>query len=166
MVMLLTVLAFAAPSLGRFFRGRSLVSESQRLLSLTRYGQSRAAAEGVPMVLWIDAQASRYGLEQAAGYSDTADARAVEFQAADGLRLEPYLSPTATRMPSAVLGASSLAGRGGLPTLRFEPDGSVAEGSPESVRILQDGSEAAWVSRTPNRLAYEIQTNPPVAWAR
>src|SRR6266850_4075427 len=62
---LLTILtSLAAPSLSRFFRGRALDSEARQLLSLTHAGQSRAVADGFPMLLWIDAPQRAYGLQE------------------------------------------------------------------------------------------------------
>src|SRR6266566_7071347 len=67
LILVMTVLAIAvsitAPALANFFRGRTLDSEARRFLSLTRHGQSRAVAEGVPMELWLDAVNQTYGLE-------------------------------------------------------------------------------------------------------
>ena len=63
LALLSVVIAVQAPTLARFFRGRNLDAEAQRFLALTRYGQNRAVAEGVPMVLWMDAEAGQYGLE-------------------------------------------------------------------------------------------------------
>ena len=54
-----------------FFRGRNLDNEARRFLSLTRYGQSRAIAEGVPVELWINPRQARYGLEALSGYTET-----------------------------------------------------------------------------------------------
>ena len=56
---------FVAASLGSFFRGRALNFEARRLLSLTHYGHTRAVSEGVPVVLWISAKDSTYGLTEA-----------------------------------------------------------------------------------------------------
>ena len=50
--LLTAVIAIAAPTLSRFFQGRYVDTEAQRVLELTRYATSRAVAEGVPMVLW------------------------------------------------------------------------------------------------------------------
>src|SRR5215208_532805 len=47
--LLLIVAGISYPTLKNFFRGRALDSEARRFLSLTRYAQSRAAAEGLPM---------------------------------------------------------------------------------------------------------------------
>ena len=55
MALLTMVISLTAPSLSRFFRGRTLDSEARRLLALTRSGQSRAVSEGMPMDLWVDA---------------------------------------------------------------------------------------------------------------
>ena len=87
MALLLIVIGVALPSLKRFFHGRNLDSEARRFLSLTRYGQSRAVSEGVPMVLWIDTRRGAYGLQQQAGYTD-GDSNAVRFALAEELRVE------------------------------------------------------------------------------
>src|SRR5205814_9483068 len=87
MAMLLIVLGVAFPSLKGFFRGRNLDSEARRFLSLTRYGQSRAVSEGVPMVLWIDPRRGAYGLQQQAGYTD-ADSNEVRFALSEEIRVE------------------------------------------------------------------------------
>ena len=62
MVLLAVVIAISAPSLSRFFRSRSLDSEAQRFMALTRHAQSRAVSEGVPMVLWLETKQRTYGL--------------------------------------------------------------------------------------------------------
>src|SRR5437667_3469223 len=51
MALLVIVMAVSAPALSNFFRGRTLDSEARCFMSLTRYGQSRAVSEGIPMVL-------------------------------------------------------------------------------------------------------------------
>ncbi|MCX6930914.1 MAG: prepilin-type N-terminal cleavage/methylation domain-containing protein, partial [Verrucomicrobia bacterium] len=53
MALLTIVISLTAPSLSKFFRGRTLDSEARRLLALTRSGQSRAVSEGMPMDLWV-----------------------------------------------------------------------------------------------------------------
>ena len=54
MVLLGIAAALVVPHMSSFFRGRVLNSEARRLLALTLYGQSRAVAEGVPVLLWIN----------------------------------------------------------------------------------------------------------------
>ena len=76
MTLLVVVVSVAAPSLAGFFRGRAVEAEARRMLSLTRLGQSRAASEGVPMVLWVDTTEKKYGLEEDSSFTDN-DTRAV-----------------------------------------------------------------------------------------
>src|SRR5882672_515047 len=78
MALLSIVLAVSAPALSGFFNGRTIDSEARRLVSLTRYGQSRAVSEGVPTILWIDARKNTYGLRTQTGYTDN-DTNTVQF---------------------------------------------------------------------------------------
>src|SRR6266581_7233742 len=87
MALLLIVIGVALPSLKRFFHGRNLDSEARRFLSLTRYGQSRAVSEGVPMVLWIDVRQRTYGLQAQSGYLPN-DTKAIEYDLDKELRVE------------------------------------------------------------------------------
>src|SRR6185369_10002884 len=102
LAMLSIVLAVATPSLSNFFRGRTLDSEARRFVSLTRYGQSRAVSEGIPMTLWIDTRRGAYGLRQEPGYVDQ-DTKSVD------LVLEPALRLTVADLPA--LGAQSARSR-------------------------------------------------------
>src|SRR6266487_5214425 len=106
MAMLAIVISVALPSLKGFFRGRNLDSEARRFLSLTRYGQSRAVSEGVPMVLWIDTRRGAYGLQQQSGYTDT-DSNAVKFALSEELRVEvqtPVVGMQTSPLSQAVAG--------------------------------------------------------------
>src|ERR1019366_7580186 len=78
---LLTIAAsFVAASMGGFFRGRILNFEARRMLTLTQYGQSRAASEGVPVVLWVNPKDSTYGLSVLSSFNDPAgDLQAVNY---------------------------------------------------------------------------------------
>src|SRR5689334_15735301 len=78
MAILTAVTALVMPSLLQFFRGRTQEAEAQRVLSLTRYGQSRAVSEGIPTMLWVNTQAGTYGLQLESGYTD-ADKNSVDF---------------------------------------------------------------------------------------
>ena len=44
-----------------------------------------------------------------------------------------------------------------LPQIRFEPDGSVTESSPESFRLMERDGGSLWVGLSVNRLNYEIR---------
>jgi type II secretion system protein H len=156
MAVLLVVLGVVFPSLKGFFRGRSLDSEARRFLSLTRYGHSRAVSEGVPMTLWIDAKQSAYGLQAAAGYLDS-DAKAVQFTLGEQLQVEAQIPVVSTR--SSQWSPTMRTTANSTPTIRFLPDGSVAETSPDRVLFRQSDTELLWVVQSRNRLNYEIQTS-------
>jgi type II secretion system protein H len=155
MALLTIVLSVGAPALARFFRGRTLDSEARRFLSLTRYGQSRAVSEGVPMVLWIDAKQGLYGLNAEAGYLDE-DRKAVEFLLHEDLLIEverAEVRPLSSQWNRPTRRADS------LPEIRFTPDGFISETSPDAVLIREGEERAVWIAQSRNRLHYEIQTN-------
>ena len=160
MTLLLIVIGVAFPSLRNFLHGRTLDSEARRFLSLTRYGQSRAVSEGMPMVLWVDVRQRIYGLEAQAGYLET-DIKAVTYNLAEDLEVEVSAPAVTTRLTQRSGTGSSASG---LPTIRFSPDGFLGETSPETIQIRegQDRRESAiWITQSPNHLAYEIQSRPP-----
>ena len=167
MSLLLIVLAVAAPSLAPFFKGRGLDSEARRFVTLARYGQSRAVSEGMPVILWIDAQQRRYGLQQESGTTEI-DPKAVEFPLAEGLSIEAadWPSLAAGQATSAQTLASRQAADRNRPSLRFQPDGFISELSPMSVVLRQETvgwslstSDSIWITQGRNRLYYEISTN-------
>ena len=161
MAMLSIVLALAAPSLARFFRGRGLDSEAHRFLALTRYAQSRAVSEGVPMLLWIDEDEGRFGLEAERSYLEEEDPLAKEYEVNDQLRVEVVLPPTQWLSQTWNWKGTGQV-KANQPVIRFGPDGFIADTSPEYVLFEQvrEGEEDALViGRSRNRLNYEIQTN-------
>lgn len=160
MALLSIVIAVALPSLSNFFRGRTLDAEARRLLSLTRYGQSRAVSEGIPMVLWVDPENRTYGLEQEPGWDDT-DVKAVNLKLDDNLKVEV----TKTNVAKPLLAVASPLGSAGivdtkqnLPSIRFLPDGSIAETSLPEIQLLEKDGASLWLSRSQNRMSYEIGT--------
>lgn len=162
MAMLLIVLAVAFPSLREFFRGRDLDSEARRFLSLTHYGQSRAVAEGVPMLLWIDEKQGAYGLQAQAGFMDEDD-KAVEYDLKEELQIEVSLPPAGTASSQKALTAALGAN---LPSIRFTPDGFINDASPERVVIRQGKEDEIWITQNANRLKYEIQPGYPPTVSR
>lgn len=155
MALLVIVLSVAAPSLSTFFRGRTLDAEARRFLALTRYGQSRAVSEGVPMLLWIDARAQRYGLEAETGTSEV-DRKALEFAVDQNLELEVERAPVrmTSTLPTAATGTTR-----DLLTIRFTPEGFISDTSPERVLFRRGEDDLLWVGQSQHRLYYEIQTN-------
>ncbi len=172
LALLATVLAVAAPSLSRFFRGRHLDSEARRFLALTRYGQSRAVSEGVPMVLWIDAEARTYGLEADQSFVEN-DSKAEEFSLAEKLEVEvelPVSEKSSGQWWQNLSGVNNLSSplannqrdnaAANLPQIRFQPDGFIGENSLERVLIREAADNGQLgIARSRNGLSYEIQTN-------
>jgi type II secretion system protein H len=160
MSLLLIVTAVSAPQLATFFRGRTLDAEARRFLSLTRYGQSRAVSEGVPMVLWVDAKQGAYGLEMQP-VTGVTDDKAVAYLLDEKLEIEAELPGLAqTEQARAQM---EMVGRNfaNVPGIVFTPEGFVSQTSPEAVQLReggQDNGEIVWVALGRNRLNYEIQT--------
>jgi len=148
MALLIMAAALVTPQLSKFFGARDLDSEVRRFVALTRYGQNRAVSEGVPMLLWIDTKAGKYGLQQETGYTD-GDTKSEEFSLADGLHIgvENSFSKLA---PGKRIG------------IRFSRNGNtLSAGSVASVYIQHDKDPAVWIVLYPDHLSYEAQNEPP-----
>src|SRR5262245_10376076 len=154
MAMLVVVLGVAFPSLKGFFQGRDIDSEARRFLSLARYGQSRAISEGMPMMLWIDAQRKAYGLQVQTGYVES-DSKALEYTLGKDLEVEARL-PARTGLTQW---KPTVAGLGNVPTIRFLPDGSIGETSPDQVILRQGSVNSISIVEYTNRLSYAIQSD-------
>jgi type II secretion system protein H len=167
MTLIVVVMALVAPSLGNFFRGRNLDSESRRFLALCRYARSRAVSEGVPMLLWLDPDRRLYGLTEEYGFGQP-DQKPVAYELEPDVELQfdqrgftaGLLAPTLPRTLNA--GANAAA-------IRFQPDGFISESSPQSLWFREkdkdgdrreDGNRRQiWITQTVNRVSYEVQTN-------
>ncbi len=153
MVLLLIVASMVAPRMSSFFRGRALNHEARRMLSLINYGRSRAVAEGVPVLLWLDPTKSTYGLSVMAGHEGGED-RVGVLEAEPTLSFEVPMSVStgASEQEDELLGLPE-----GLPCIRFNPDGFFNEASVTRI-VIRQGTEAALeIVPTANRLGYEIR---------
>ena len=141
--LLATILAIAAPSLSRFFSGRSLQEETRRFLALTQYGGNLAVSEGVPMVLWIEPKLGEYGLRPETGYP-TNRHNAFHYRLRDDLELD---------VESASLPQAS---KDRAPSIYFLPDGSISEISLSSIKIRDRREGEVCVAQSENRLNFEV----------
>jgi prepilin-type N-terminal cleavage/methylation domain-containing protein len=165
MALLTIVISLTAPKLSRFFHGRTLDSEARRLLALTRSGQSRAVSEGVPMDLWVDAELGMFGLEAEPSY-DTSDPKAVNFTLDGGLQLQvvnkTVVAPTITMNRAQQASTASVPRvnlvHASLPTIRFLPDGSIAESSPQMLHLTSSDSGSLWLALSRDAASYEIRS--------
>jgi prepilin-type N-terminal cleavage/methylation domain-containing protein len=166
MALLTVVISLTAPRLSRFFHGRTLDSEARRLLALTRSGQSRAVSEGMPMDLWVDAEQGTFGLEAEPSY-ETSDPKRVDFTLDSGLQLE-VVNKTAVVAPVNTMSRSRQASvasvprvklvHAGLPTIRFLPDGSIGESSPQMLHLTSNDSGSLWLAQSRDGVNYEIRS--------
>jgi prepilin-type N-terminal cleavage/methylation domain-containing protein len=165
MAILTMAVSVTAPTLSHFFRGRTLDSEARRLLALTRSGQSRAVSEGLPMDLWVNADQGTFGLEMEPSYENS-DPKAVEFNIDTGLQIEvvnkTLAAPATTlnrgRLASTVSVPRVVLAHPGLPTIRFLPDGSVSETSPQMLRLTGRDGVSLWLAQSRDQLTYEIRS--------
>ena len=158
MAILVIVLSVTFPMLQGFFRGRTLESEGRRFLALTRYGQSRAVGEGIPMTLWIDVKGGAYGLEAQTGYLDRDD-RAKEYELDEKLDFEvTQANRNAMTLEQQQRRRNALrASRNSNVEIRFLPDGSVDVSSPATVAIKRGKDDGLRISQTESGLFYEVE---------
>ena len=167
MALLTVVISLTAPKLSRFFHGRTLDSEARRLLALTRSGQSRAVSEGLPMDLWVNAEEGTFGLEAEPTY-ETSDPKAVDFTLDSGLHLEvmskTVATPVTTMSRSRLVSSTASVPRVNLvhtdlPTIRFLPDGSIGETSPQKLHLASNDGGSLWLMLARDGLGYEIRSS-------
>ena len=157
MVLLAIGAAMVAPAMASFFHGRVLSSEAKRLLALTHLGQSRAIAEGVPVLLWIDTRTSTYGLKVQSSYAE-ADGQPTVYTADPAVTLD---TPSTETPPVSEQDDEKLGLTDGLPFIRFTPDGFYDDSSVRKIVIHQGTDGALEIGQTANRLAYEIRPLTP-----
>jgi prepilin-type N-terminal cleavage/methylation domain-containing protein len=164
MALLTIVMAVAAPSLSKFFRGRDIETEAGRFVALTRYGQSQAVSLGKPMVLWVDPQEGSYGLDE----QGTSPANRV---GASRNGTQSGVSDGSGRYFELREHSSIEVGRtdpltNGLASIRFTPDGAIDENSVKAVFIRDDENGAIPIQQSRNRLYYEVGERTNMANAR
>ncbi|SRR5581483_3790477 len=145
MAILTIAVALVVPPMSHFFGGRTVDSEVQRFLALTRYGQSRAVSEGIPMMLWIDPKNGAYGLQQEAGYTD-GDRNAVDYSLGKDVRID-----VPSGSPPASTGSKQFA-------IHFTPDGAPDDATSVKTVSFRLGDEPPIrIAQSANRLTYEIR---------
>jgi type II secretion system protein H len=156
LALLAIIATFVAASMGAFFRGRALNFEARRLLSLTHYAQSRAVAEGVPVLLWVNPKDSTYGLTTQSSFNDPdGDVKAVTYTTEPSLTLEvpQGIVAAVSEQEDEKLGITI----DGLSYIRFTPDGFYDDSSVKKITIRQGSEAALELVPTANRLAHEIR---------
>ncbi len=161
MALMVMVISIVTPALSRFFGGRKVDLEVKRVMALIHYGRSRAASDGIPMMLWVDPRTGAYGLKQQTGYTDN-DPKAVDHTVADGLKLNVERSTVAAPTANSQTGRI-LAGQAGTQSkttqaIYFLPDGTVNNAlSVSGISIQEADHPPVWIVPTANQLDYEVQ---------
>jgi Tfp pilus assembly protein FimT len=158
MTMMIIVIGVIFPSLEGFFHGRNLDNEARQFLSLTRYGQSRAIAEGIPVELWINPGQETYGLQALSGYSES-QTNPMVFAVDKTVQIALSAPPTVLTRSNQWTQPSGRAGA--LMKIRFQPDGFISDTSPENIFFRQGDGGEIWIAETPTHLRYEIHPGHP-----
>jgi type II secretion system protein H len=151
--LLAVICSLVIPQMKGFFHGRKLEYEAQRFLALTRYAQSRAVSEGVPMILWVNPQQRTYGLEAQNGYGLN-ETNQQQFAVDASLQLNA--ETMRGQMTQSNLWTQVKSGIVGRPEIRFLPDGTIGESSPNQITLSQSKVDMLFITETTNHLRYEI----------
>lgn len=144
LALLAVMTALIVPRMSGFVRGRALDAEARRMLALMDATQSRAVSEGAPMVLWLDEKSEKYGAEaEVSGQNGDPKAETLTVDPTLALSVKKAGSGTQTTFKS-------------LPAIRFLPDGSVDEGSPQTLQLTDQSGNSKWLVEQSNRQGYEI----------
>jgi type II secretion system protein H len=140
MALLATLMALAAPSLAGSMRQRALDQEAVRFLALTEHARNEAVSRGVPMVIWIDPETRRFGLESKPGHL-LMEPRKLEFALAPEVHFELERRASVGRT---------------MATIEFGPDGWLVWDSLDWVRLVDRRQSGMLIARGTNGWGYEI----------
>jgi type II secretion system protein H len=154
MTIMVMIMSVVFPSLKGFFKGRNLDNEALRFLSLTRYGQSRAINEGVPVELWINPRDGSYGLEALSGYTET-KTKPEQYRVDSTVQI--VLSPSSSTLTHSNYWSQATSHFGAITKIRFQPDGFISDLSPQNVYLRQGTGQQIWIAEAPTHLEYDIQ---------
>ena len=117
------------------------------------------------MDLWVDTQQGAFGLQAEPSY-DTSDPKAVDFELDSGLQLEvvtkvvvaPVNTVTMNRNQQTSIASVPRVNlvHASLPTIRFLPDGSIGEASPQKLHLTSTDGGSLWLAQSHDGLSYEI----------
>jgi Tfp pilus assembly protein FimT len=146
MALIAVAVSIVAPRMKDFVRGRALDSETRRMLALMDAGQSRAVSEGMPMVLWFNEKQNVCGLQEETPPKG-GDAKAENVTISDSVQIVPVTG-----------GSLGMTTFNHLPAIRFLPDGTIDENSPQAVQ-LTEGNDALRLVQLQNHTGYEVSEN-------
>jgi Tfp pilus assembly protein FimT len=160
MTMMLVLISLVFPSLKGFFRGRNLDNEALRFLALTRFGQSRAVNEGIPVELWVNPKTGAYGLEALSGYTETTT-KSVPMTYNMDATVQITFSPPSSVMLHSNYWSQVKGQFSAVTRIRFQPDGFISDASPQNVYLRQGADSQVWIAEAPTHLEYDIKSGQP-----
>ena len=165
MAVMITLLAFIAPTLEHSFKQRALDQEALRLLALTEYARDEAVSQGMPTQVWIDPVKGNYGAEAMPGYdADKGDTGIATTQGTPdtGVRAKQYSLPDDVHFDTAK--STRLTAEGYVQVIQFDPDGApTASTGINYIRITNKDNGSALLTLSTDGWGYEITKEDPNA---
>jgi len=162
MALLVIGVSFVSPHLDGLIRGRTQQSEARQMISMAHGAQSRAVSGGVPVILWFDKDKTpnQYGIQEEPGYHDNdkdngKDPKAEMLELNENLKFEFSDDDSAISQPTVESSDPHM----NLPHVTFLSDGTIGDGSPRKINIVDNNGTKLTVQQTRDRSQYEISTN-------
>ena len=154
LALLTVVFTVSAPSLGQFFKSRSLVEEARRMLALTEHVRREAISTGAPMQLLFDMNRGVLYVQREDGYQPG------QF----GNRTVQTTRPYWINEKHEVIFETGEPIERDLYAVTFLPDGSLLETSPTSWRLQnrENSEEFYRVAKLQGQLRYELLTDDDI----
>ena len=158
MTIMLIMMGIVLPSFKGFFRADTVENEERRFVSLTRYAQSRAIVEGLPVELWMNPREGSYGMRALSGYAET-EANPRTFTLDSTLQLAYSTPPSVLVRSNYWTQASGMSGT--VARIRFQPDGFISDTSPANIYLRHGAESQIWIAETATHTRYAIQPGQP-----
>jgi type II secretion system protein H len=140
MALLATLMAVVAPRISGSIRRQNLDQEAVRFVALTEYARDQAVSQGVPMVVWLDAETSEFGAHAKHGFLVRED-RSVYYRLSEDIEFD---------LRNTVLPGGPQA------AIEMGSDGLLATHSLPEVWLVDRTGAAVGVVTTTNGWGYEV----------
>lgn len=141
LVVMATIMALAAPTLGRSMRNKHLKQEGLRILAATELCRSQAIATGVPMVLWFDQTQGAFGVQPKTGF-DAPTTATREFTLPEELRIDSITSARGSKSADT--------------SVEFAPDGVPELDGVDTITVADKFGGKTTIARTDDGWGFEI----------
>jgi len=155
MILLVVMVSATAPSLSNFFKGRKLLSEARRFMSVTKYASTLAASEGIFVTLELDSEEGEYTLLKRS-FGEEEVVKRYELPQTMVLEIDPFenLGDEDDEVEDAVFESDvvgeeeleELIEEGGAELIHFSQSGYIIGGSIENIVISDSNDEDDYVA--------------------